>query len=102
MELQLSREIASLSARFESFAKEAGRKLDSIDRQVRLTNGRVDALETVNSERRAVEDATLQATLTSSPITFAQMKVYVTLVLTTATLAIGAVLWVLSVAGILE
>jgi hypothetical protein len=57
VELALSRELASLQATLVGFAKDTARRLDRIETQTTLTNGRVDRLEQTTAVQAGVQQA---------------------------------------------
>ena len=69
-----------------------GAQLRSIDEQVQKTNGRVTALETVNTVRSA------SAGKTVGVVTLSDLKFYVAVAIGSGTMAVAVTLWVLKVA----
>lgn len=93
--------VASLQATASAGFQEMNRRfeeqhavLNRVEEQVRITNGRVTALETVNK----VKDAT-SGQPTVGVVTLAQLKFYAALAIGSGSMAVAVTLWVLKMAG---
>jgi len=94
VELQLTAQLATL----ESIARDITRRLERIETQTTLTNGRVSALEQANASAVAVSSAIAKP----RPLGLTDLKLYLTIAIGSGTMAVGVVLWVLKVAGVLQ
>ena len=98
VELQLTSQIATMEAMLAGFAKDMTRRLERIETQTTLTNGRVSALEQSNASAGAVAAAGLKP----RPLGLSDLRLYLTIAIGSGTMAVGVVLWVLKVAGVLQ
>lgn len=98
VELQLTSQMAAMEAMLAGFAKDVTRRLDRIETQTTLTNGRVSSLERVNASAVAVSSAVLKP----RPVGLSDLRLYLTIAIGSGTMAVGVVLWVLKVAGVLQ
>jgi len=94
VELQLTAQFATL----ENMARDTTRRLERIETQTTLTNGRVSALEQANASAVAVAAAAMKP----RPVGLSDLRLYLTIAIGSGTMAVGVVLWVLKVAGVLE
>lgn len=99
--MDLTTAVASLQATASSGFAEMNRRfeeqnsvLERVEEQVRITNGRVTALETVNK----VKDAQ-SGQPTVGVVTLSQLKFYAALAIGSGSMAVAVTLWVLKMAG---
>jgi len=93
VELQLTHQFATL----EAIARDITRRLERIEAQTTLTNGRVSALEQSNASAVAVAAAVAKP----RALNLSDLRLYVGIAMVSGGLAVGAALWVLKVAGVL-